>query len=49
VVTVVDLAGWEARHPADGRRPDGLHYSVDAATTIAATFLAPRLIAAALS
>jgi hypothetical protein len=49
VVTVVDLARWEARHPADDRRPDGLHYSVEAATAIADEFLAPRLIAAALS
>jgi peptidoglycan/LPS O-acetylase OafA/YrhL len=49
VVTVVDLARWEARHPADDRRPDGLHYSVEAATAIATTFLAPRLIAAAMS
>ncbi len=49
VVTVVDLARWEARHPADDRRPDGLHYSVEAATAIAGEFLAPRLIAAALS
>ncbi len=48
VVTVVDLAGWEARHPANDRRPDGLHYSVEAATAVAAEFLAPRLIAAAL-
>jgi peptidoglycan/LPS O-acetylase OafA/YrhL len=49
IVTVVDLAGWEAGHPADDRRPDGLHYSVDAAAAVATEFLAPRLLAAALS
>jgi hypothetical protein len=49
VVKVVDLARWEARHPADDRRPDGLHYSVEAATAIAGEVLAPQLIAAALS
>jgi peptidoglycan/LPS O-acetylase OafA/YrhL len=49
VVSVVDLAGWDADHATKGRRPDGLHYSEAAATEIAENFLAPLLIDAAVS
>jgi peptidoglycan/LPS O-acetylase OafA/YrhL len=49
VVTVVDLAKWDHDHATDGRRPDGLHYSEEAATEIAKDFLAPLLIDAAVS
>jgi peptidoglycan/LPS O-acetylase OafA/YrhL len=49
VVSVVDLAGWDSDHATKGRRPDGLHYSEEAATEIADDFLAPLLIDAAVS
>jgi peptidoglycan/LPS O-acetylase OafA/YrhL len=49
VVTLVDLAAWDADHATQGRRPDGLHYSEAAATEIAEGFLAPLLIDAAVS
>jgi hypothetical protein len=48
VVSVVDLEAWESAQPEPGR-PDGLHYSVDAATRLADTLLAPSLVHLALS
>ncbi len=48
VVTVVDLDAWEAAQAESGRA-DGLHYSVDAATRLADTLLAPSLVELALS
>jgi hypothetical protein len=48
VVTVVDLDAWEAAQAESGRA-DGLHYSVDAATRLADTMLAPSLVELALS
>jgi peptidoglycan/LPS O-acetylase OafA/YrhL len=47
-VTVADLAGWLAAQPPLDR-PDGLHWSPDAATQIANGFLGPVLVGAALT
>jgi peptidoglycan/LPS O-acetylase OafA/YrhL len=43
------LSGGDADHATKDRRPDGLHYSDEAATEIADDFLAPLLIDAAVS
>ncbi len=48
LVTMIDLDTWEARQPESGR-PDGLHYSAEAATAVAGSFLAPTLIDLALT
>lgn len=43
VVSVVDMAAWEAAQPASGR-PDGIHYSAEAATRMADAWLVPWLV-----
>jgi hypothetical protein len=47
IVTVVDLDTWEDAQATSGR-PDGLHFSEDAATALADSMLAPTLIDLAL-
>jgi lysophospholipase L1-like esterase len=47
VVNPIDLEGWEAAQ-AESSRPDGLHFSVDAARRLADTMLAPTLVDLAL-
>jgi peptidoglycan/LPS O-acetylase OafA/YrhL len=47
-VDAVDLAAWDAAQRGS-RRPDGLHYSPEAAAAVAEQFLAPTLISIALS
>ena len=47
-VQAVDLATWDAAQPGS-HRPDGLHYSREFARVAADRFLAPTLIAVALS
>jgi lysophospholipase L1-like esterase len=50
-VRVVDLAGWMTATGLDvdrELRPDGIHFAVDGATTIAAEWLGPALIREAL-
>jgi hypothetical protein len=46
---VVDLRGWLARRPVMPDRPDGLHWSPEAAAQLAADFLGPVVVAAALA
>jgi len=46
---VVDLAAWLAAQPALPERPDGLHWSLDAASAIATDFLGPIVTTAAVS
>jgi len=51
-VRVVDLRAWmEASGLADDQdlRPDGIHFTPDAATQVASDWLGPQLVAAALS
>jgi hypothetical protein len=46
---VVDLRGWLARQPVMPERPDGLHWSPDAAAQLANDYLGPVVVAAALA
>ena len=47
--SVVDLAAWFAAQPVPPVRPDGLHWSPEAAEVIATDFLGPVAAAAAVS
>jgi hypothetical protein len=46
---VVDLRGWLARQPVAPERPDGLHWSEAGAARVAADYLGPVVVAAAVA
>ena len=46
---VVDLATWMAAQPVPPERPDGLHWSQDASAALAADFLGPIVVDAAVT
>ena len=46
---VVDLRGWMAQQPVVPERPDGLHWSQEAAVRVAADYLGPVVVAAAVT
>ena len=46
---LVDLRGWLARQPVVPERPDGLHWSPEAAARVAADYLGPVVVAAAVA
>ena len=46
---VVDLRGWLARQPEVPERPDGLHWSPEAAARLAGDYLGPVVVAAAVA
>ena len=46
---VVDLRGWMAQQPVVPERPDGLHWSEEAAVRVAADYLGPVVVAAAVT
>ena len=46
---VVDLRGWLARQPEIPERPDGLHWSPEAAARLAGDYLGPVVVAAAVT
>jgi hypothetical protein len=48
-VSVVDLTAWAAAQPEPLDRPDGLHWSGEAATRIAEGLLGPTVVAAGLA